>query len=581
MKKYNFFYIFYLCLVAFNAFAETVSMSLDKKVISEADTVYLTIQYDGQSNVNPDLTSLQNDFNIVSTSTSDQFSFVNGNVNQIHKWKIGLRPLKKGKISISPIRIKDIYSNSLSLEVKEVSDSISTQSGNNNAESSYFKIEQIIDNKSPYIQQQTTMFIRVYDSKGLQNISLSIDEDSQKDWIIMALLKEPSVSQKKIDNKLVNVITYAFAAFPQRSGEIKTPQIHFEGYYVKNSGFHLPDIFNDLNVIGMDFPNVFGQSVPVNMKTKQETLSVKPIPSSYSAKNWLPLSNLELSASWSARNGFKVGEAVTRTIQIKGTGMTKSMLPQISFEPAPYIKQYPDKPEISERMDKNQIITDAQISNVYIPTKSGDLVIPEFSISWFNVETNRMETATLPEESIFVVPNSDIQEAQSIEEKSLENNNVEKQENTPKNNTENIPNFVEQLKTLIKSIPFDIYVKILSGLAFFVFLFLLLKTRKKDQTDCTVILKFLKRHQYREAKEAILHWAAKKYFPAEVKNFNDISMLAKNDDFSEQLSNFNRFLYSDHSDFFDATKFIETLKKIDKMKCQETKKSEVLPNLYD
>ena len=66
-----------------------------------------------------------------------------------------------------------------------------------------------------------------------------------------------------------------------------------------------------------------------------------------------------------------------------------------------------------------------------------------------------------------------------------------------------------------------------------------------------------------------------------INNFNDIVQHVQNKEFSDQLSCLNKFLYSSNSDFFDGSKFIEIFKKIDTMKKDKKKNTEVLPNLYD
>ena len=56
----------------------------------------------------------------------------------------------------------------------------------------------------------------------------------------------------------------------------------------------------------------------------------------------------------------------------------------------------------------------------------------------------------------------------------------------------------------------------------------------------------------------------------------------QNEDFSEQLSLLNKILSSNSEDYFDGSKFIEILKKVDKIKYKQTEKNNaILPNLYD
>jgi len=567
---------------AFAAYAAEVSISVDKNVITEGETLLLTVEYTGTENETPDFSSLSKDFTIVSNSTSKRFNFVNGNMSYSTQWRIGLSPKKTGKIVISPIKIGHLISNQAEVEVKEMSDVAFVPDKRENSNSPYFQIDQSLDVSSPYVQQQTIFVVNVYDSIGLQNGDIFVNEEAKNNWVIIPLLSEPIVKQEVINNKHMNVATYAFAAFPQKSGEIATPVFSFDGYYVKNSSFKFPSFTDDIDIFGVDFHNVFGQKVPVKMKTKSENIIVKPIPSQFDAKNWLPLSNLDASATWSAKNGFKVGEAVTRTIELTAHGMTKSMLPPLTFEEVDGIKQYPEKPETNEQIIKGQVVTSVKINNIYIPTKSGNIVIPETKIKWFNVNTNKKELAIIPEETLFVVPNPSIKEEKtSLQEEDVKPTITEtKPEPVTSKATEKQPD----IKALALSLYAQYKNKILAGSALFVIVLVCLCftfSRKKHNHYRDNVIKAIKMHDYKKAKEALIVWAQVKFYPESINNFNGIIQCVQNKDFSEQLSALNKLLYSSEADFFDDAKFIEIFKKADKIKTDEKKKIEALPNLYD
>ena len=577
----------FICFKALNAFAAEVDINVDKRVMTESDTLYLTIDYSGDDDVSPDLTPLKRDFRIISNSSSRQVRFVNGNMSQSQKWTLGLQPLRTGTIKISPIRVGGIISNSESVEVKEVTDIAYVPDSRENTNSPYFQIELETDNTKPYVQQQIHLFVNIYDSIGIQDGAINISEESKNNWIIVPLLSKPQIRQETINHKRLNVVTYAFAAFPQKSGTIELPQFNFDGYYIKNADFGFPNFDDDFAMFGVNFRNVFGQRVPVPMKTKKETISVKPIPAGFSGLNWLPLENLELSGNWSIKNGFKVGEAISRTVDLTAYGMTESMMPQITFPEVEGFNQYPEKPVTSEQIVKGQLVTSAKINNVYIPTKSGNFVIPETKISWFNVRTNKTETAVLPQENVFVLPNSDLEKGNSkqptpaVEEKtsqSTASDDKPKEEQPVKVSAKPYIESIEKVLTLVKS---NLPAFILAFLALLFIVYRCFAPKKNNHVARNAVIRAIKNHDYKKAKEALLLWAAEKYYPADINNFNDIAHIAKDEAFAECLSALNKVLYSDSSDYFDGAKFIEILKKVDKIRYGEKKKAEVLPNLYD
>ena len=570
MKVSKILFCFCFVFIAVTSFAAEINISLDKKIITEGDTLFLTIEYSGDSSDAPDLSPLQKNFRIVSNSSSSQFTFINGSSSHLKKWVIGLQPLKSGKIVIPPVKLDNLVSNTVDVEVSEMTDVAYAPDVRENSNSPYFFIDQKFSDKNPYVQQQMFVFVNIYAGVGLQKASLSVDEQTSQDWVVLPVSDKPKIKQEVINGRQTNVATYVFAVFPQKSGKIKAPQFIFDGYYVKDSDFAFSDFNNDISIFGVDFHNIFGQRVPVKMKTKFVDIDVKPIPEGFSASNWLPLQNLNLSASWSVQKGFRVGDAFSRTINIEASGITESMLPQIVFPDIEGIKQYPEKTKTSEKIVRGQFVTSAEINNVYIPTKPGNLIVPEIKVKWFNLSTNKTETAIIPAETIPVLQGfgdnsssyQDKEDKKSAEKSSVQKSKTE--EDTLKN--ENLFNF---------------YIFSVLIFLFFVFLIIFVFLRRKQPESVTDIARALKSHDYQKAKELLLLWAQKKYPLKKINNFNDIANLFQNDGFSECLSAFNKFLYSDKCENFDISKFIINLKKVDKLKTSKKKNSDILPNLYD
>ena len=48
------------------------------------------------------------------------------------------------------------------------------------------------------------------------------------------------------------------------------------------------------------------------------------------------------------------------------------------------------------------VISSAVINNVYIPNKTGEIIIPSFELEWFNVNTEKTEKSIIPQKIISV-----------------------------------------------------------------------------------------------------------------------------------------------------------------------------------
>ena len=132
----------YMCFAALPAFCAEVNISVNKKTITDGDTVQLIIEYNGEDNKKPDLLPLQQDFQIIARSSSSYVNFINGQLSQLQKWTLELKPKKIGKITIKPIKIGDISSNYAEVEVKELTNVAYVPDSNINSNSPYFQIEQ-------------------------------------------------------------------------------------------------------------------------------------------------------------------------------------------------------------------------------------------------------------------------------------------------------------------------------------------------------------------------------------------------------------------------------------------------------
>lgn len=572
MKICKILLVLCLCFFALPTLGAEVNITVDKKVITDGDTVRLTVEYNGDDGQKPDISPLQQDFYIVSRGSSNYVNFINGQLSQLQKWTFDLKPRKVGKITIKPINVGNISSNYAEVEVKELTDVAYVPDSEENTNSPYFQIEQSHFPAEPYVQQQLTILVTVYDSIGLQNGNIHLSEASQKDWAVIPLLNKPIVKQDVINNRKMNVVTFALAAFPQKSGTLALPEISFEGYYIRNNDIDL-SAFDDFMNFGFNIQNLMGQQVPVRMKTLKESITVKPIPDGFTGKNWLPLKKLELSAEFPHNATFKIGDAISRKLNVTAVGIRQNMLPQISFNASDAFKQYPEKPETKEQVINGDVVTTAQINTVYIPVKTGKQLLPPLDVEWFNVETGHFEKTSIPSEEIFIYPNADIQ-SETLSPQIAENDT---QQPSPSPTEKKITPPVQQKIEMS-------YLKYFRVIAISILILLfavLLLTRKPKNPYYKLVIKSLKKRDYKEVRTFLIEWAKIKFNRMDITNFNMIANFANNKDFSEQLSALNKFLYSETDDVFNSAKFIEIFKRVDKIKYKEQKIKKILPNLYD
>ena len=111
-------------------------------------------------------------------------------------------------------------------------------------------------------------------------------------------------------------------------------------------------------------------------------------------------------ADWiGGKPAFKAGEAVSRLITLKAIGVTENQLPEINFKPEEGIKQYPEQPLRQGKLAGGTPIAEQTVVNVYVPEKSGKLILPEIAVDWYNTASGQIEKAVIPAEEIMAAPN--------------------------------------------------------------------------------------------------------------------------------------------------------------------------------
>lgn len=204
-------------------------------------------------------------------------------------------------------------------------------------------------------------------------------------------------------------ITFKYALFPQKSGNLVIPEVRFDGYYAdpdagRNSMQRLLGAFSGLNddAFGLD---MFGRRVPIVLKARPIDIKVGKIPAANNGNWWLPAKKAEIYSDWQQKMpAFKSGEAVSREVYLRVTGVIDTQLPEIRFPEVGGMKQYPEKPITRSEVKGDDVVSVMKIKTVYIPEKSGRVTIPEIAVNWYNVNTRKMEKAVLPAVVVDIAP---------------------------------------------------------------------------------------------------------------------------------------------------------------------------------
>lgn len=368
-----------LLLAATQAQAATFSASVDRKEVAERDTFTLMLRYSEQVGFgSPDLTPLQQDFQVLNQQRSNQFRSVNGKTESFTEWTLTLTPKRNGKLTIPPIRFENQQTQPITINVRELSADVKAQI----AKEFFFDTE-ISQQDNYYVQGQILYTEKLYYSVSHEDATLS--EFKVTDALVQPL-GDVRQYTTVVDGQRLGVYERRFAIFPEESGELVIPGQRFSAR-----------ISNPYDR--------WSRGRQGSAVSKPITLQVKPIPQDYPQAPWIPAENLSISETFSTPpQQWVAGEPVTRTLIMTAKGLPGSQLPAIALPVVDNLRYYPDQTQQNEQSSDDGLTGTSEQSIALVPGSSGRILLPEIRIPWWNTRSGTLEYAVLPAHSIQVKP---------------------------------------------------------------------------------------------------------------------------------------------------------------------------------
>ncbi|MBX2824622.1 MAG: BatD family protein [Gammaproteobacteria bacterium] len=327
----------------------------------------------------PDFSALQIDFDILGQSTFSQTQSHNGKIIQNLSWRLQLLPKRKGTYTIPAITVAGETSDPIEITVTE-------PRVVNGADFGDFHVEVAVDRLDPYVQSQVVYTIRVYHAVNFMDGSLSAPEAA---GVQVESLGEDRVYQENRNGRVYRVLERRFALFPQNSGVIVVPGVVLNANVPAaggNRGF-------------------FAARQPVRRRAADLELNVQPRPADDQSPWWLPASQVQIDARWEGDpTTAYVGESITRTLTLQAAGVASVTLPELTPPTLDTFRVYADQPELTQQPTPDGLISRRVEKWAVIPQTAGEVTLPPISVTWFNTQTNRFETADIPETRLQVQP---------------------------------------------------------------------------------------------------------------------------------------------------------------------------------
>jgi hypothetical protein len=394
-----------LLLVLVSALAHAaVKARLDNDRIAPGETVQLTLEHDGQTSSQPELSPLRQDFDVLLTSRSSSVQIVNGSISSHVRTLLTLAPKHTGLLVLPSITWDGERSPELSVTVGAAGGPGGHAAGADSAPpAARVFIETAVGQTDPFVQAAVNVTVRVFTQDQLYQPSLELPPSN--DALVQQIGGDENRSVER-NGVRYDVAERHYVIFPQHSGELKLPGAVLTARVpvrMRADPFG-NDAFAD--AFGMGGGMVTGAK-PIRVTSDPIGMHVRGRPAQTPASYWLPARGVTLSAEWRPdQSEAHVGDPLTLNLHLQADGLTAAQLPDLSALLAlpAGLKSYPDQAKLNNIAQGDRIVGTRDQNIALIADQPGQFEVPAVHVSWWDTEADRVREASLPARTLTILP---------------------------------------------------------------------------------------------------------------------------------------------------------------------------------
>jgi hypothetical protein len=364
-------------LMSISTAQAAVTARVDRDAIDLNESFMLEIVVDTEIDLQPDISSLHEDFYVGQSSQLSNTMIVNGEISRSRTWTYQLMAKRTGELVIPPVTVGAERSEPLRVTVRQPANAPP-------GEADVF-ITSEVDYAESYVQAQVLYRIKVYRAVPTRQPALRDPQFGGAEVLIEVAGEERSYDAL-LNGRTYNVVERVYAIFPQESGEVSISPARFEARVLRDG-------------------RITGRKV---FESDAQTIRVLPIPeppADFPGAVWLPAKELQLRDNWSRQpDDLKAGEPITRVISISALGQLETQIPAIDPPNVSGVNVYPDRPELSRQIEPGGIRGVRKDQYAIIGVDAGVMTLPALRLPWWDVEAADWKIAELPERSVSILP---------------------------------------------------------------------------------------------------------------------------------------------------------------------------------
>ena len=359
---------------------------LERDTVHLGDRVRMVLEIPTRwGSAGPDLSLLEQDFEVLGSSVGRETEFQGGRMNAITRWLVEMQPKRSGQLTVPVFRVSVWQSRPRTVTVLPPRDAPREPPG-----PPELILEAELTPAAPYVRAQATLLMRLLHAVDLTR---GVMEEPRVDGATVVRLGQDAGGELSRGGRTYRVIERRFALFARRPGALTIPGLAFDG------------VADDGAVPDTEVGRLFGRGRQVLVRSDPLTVTVREPPPGAAGTAWLPAESVTLRETWSRDpDSLAAGEAVTRTLVVEAVGLGGEQLPDLDLAPVAGAVTYPDRPQAGTRVVGRAVRGRHEQRIALVPDRGGPLELPAVRVAWWDTTADAPREAVLPARTLHVAP---------------------------------------------------------------------------------------------------------------------------------------------------------------------------------